>query len=290
MKASLGFVTIGILLMAVGVLAQERAPFAELDRQVRAQRGGWDGDKSVLSTVFDKERRQLGDKFEAELLKYISGDAEKHYWISAFLEDSGYLHGNKPLPQLALLVMEQGLSLLRNKTDETSVGLTVSLNVIAAVQSQELGLPNLATSHKNDAERLLTADSDWHAYFPAMSEDELKTYDAVPSSYKSVRSSPPNDDSSGKPRTRVSGGVLNGRASSLPIPRYPPSARGVSSQVVVGVVFDETGKVIWAHAMSGHPLLQKAAEEAALKATFPPFKLEGKPEKVYGVLIYNFVK
>ncbi len=253
MKASLGFVTIVILLMAVGVLAQERAPFAELDRQVRAQRGGWDGDKSVLSTVFDKERRQLGDKFEAELLKYIAGDAEKHYWISAFLEDSGYLHGNKPLPQLALLVMEQGLSLLRNKTDETSVGLTVSLNVIAAVQSQELGLPNLATSHKNDAERLLTADSDWHAYFPAMSEDELKIYDAVPSSYKSVRSSLPN-------------------------------------QVVGGVVFDETGKVIWAHAMSGHPLLQKAAEEAALKATFPPFKLEGKPEKVYGVLIYNFVK
>ena len=291
MKTSLGL-AICILLTAVGAVAQAlaREPFAELERQVKKQDGGWNGDKSVLSTVFDKERRQLGDKLESELLKYIAGDAEKHYWISAFLEDPDYLHGNKPLPQFALLIMEQGLSLIRSKTDEDSVGLTVSLNVVASVESQELGFSNLATSHKNDAERMLSANSDWHAYFPAMSEDELKIYDAVPSGHKSVRSSLPADESSGKPRTRVSAGVLNGKAKSLPIPRYPLSAREVSGQVVVGIVFDETGKVIWAHAVSGHPLLQKAAEEAAFKATFPPFQLEGKPEKVSGVLIYNFVR
>ncbi len=291
MKTSLGL-AICILVTAVGANAQalSRESFAELERQVKNQDAGWNGDKTVLSIVFNKERRQLGDRFESELLKYIAGDVERHYWIPLFLQDSGYLHGNKPLPQLALLIMEEGLGLLRNRTDEEGVGVTVSFNVLAAVQSQELGLLNLATSHKNDAERLLSANSDWGGFFPAMSEEERKIYQALPSVIKSVRSSLPSDDSLDKPKTRVSAGVLNSKALSLPIPPYPKSSGEASGQVVVSIVFDETGKVIWARSISGHPLLQRAAEEAASKATPPPFRLEGKPEKVSGVLIYNFVK
>jgi hypothetical protein len=290
MKFFLGFACLLLPLISVVAQPPARGAFAEVERQVQSQQGGWNGDKDKLSTVFARVRRQLGDNFEAELLVYITGDAEKHYWISAFLEEPSYLKGNKALPHLSLLIMEQGVSLLRDKTDQESVGLTLSFNVIATVLSKKLGLVNLAMAHKQDAEHRLSTNSDWGAFWPAMSEDDRKIYDDVQTGLKTVHTSLPSDDDPARPQTRVSAGVLNGKALNLPVPKYPPSARDASGQVIVSIVFDETGKVIWAHATSGPPLLQKAAEESALKATFPPFRLEGKPEKVSGVLIYNFVR
>jgi TonB family protein len=93
------------------------------------------------------------------------------------------------------------------------------------------------------------------------------------------------------PKGAVSGGVLNGKAISLPRPAYPPIARQAhaSGTVVVQVVIDEEGNVIWARAVSGHPLLQAVARQAALGAKFSPTKLSGQPVKVSGVITYNFV-
>ena len=59
--------------------------------------------------------------------------------------------------------------------------------------------------------------------------------------------------------------------------------------VVVQVLIDESGNVIQATAVSGHPLLRAAAVEAARAATFAPTRLEGKPVRVAGVVTYNFV-
>jgi hypothetical protein len=72
------------------------------------------------------------------------------------------------------------------------------------------------------------------------------------------------------------------------MPILPLSLREISGQVVVQIVFDESGKVVWSHAISGPAALQKFAEDAASKAEFRPFRLEGKAEKVSGVLIYRF--
>ena len=93
------------------------------------------------------------------------------------------------------------------------------------------------------------------------------------------------------PRAPISGGVLNGRAISLPKPVYPPIAKAahVSGTVMVQVTVDENGNVIAAHAVSGHPLLQGSAVAAARQAKFSPTKLSGQPVKVSGVIIYNFV-
>jgi protein TonB len=93
------------------------------------------------------------------------------------------------------------------------------------------------------------------------------------------------------PRAPISGGVLNGKAISLPKPPYPPIARQAhaSGTVVVQVVIDESGNVISAHAISGHPLLQAVAVAAARGARFSPTKLSGQPVKVTGVITYNFV-
>ncbi|MEO6589884.1 MAG: energy transducer TonB, partial [Pyrinomonadaceae bacterium] len=88
----------------------------------------------------------------------------------------------------------------------------------------------------------------------------------------------------------ISTGVVNGRAESLPKPAFPSAARTVnaSGAVNVQITIDETGNVIAAKAVSGHPLLRQAAEQAALNAKFTPTQLSGNPIKVMGVISYNF--
>jgi len=89
----------------------------------------------------------------------------------------------------------------------------------------------------------------------------------------------------------VSGGVLNGKATALPLPDYPAAAKAVNAggSVSVQISIDEQGSVISAKALSGHPLLRGAAEKAAMGALFAPTSLNGEPVKVAGVLTYNFV-
>ncbi|HEV7860109.1 MAG TPA: TonB family protein [Pyrinomonadaceae bacterium] len=94
-----------------------------------------------------------------------------------------------------------------------------------------------------------------------------------------------------KPTAPISGGVLNGKAISLPKPAYPAIAKSAhaSGTVTVQVLIDENGSVVAAHAVSGHPLLQAVAVQAARSARFSPTKLSGQPVKVSGVITYNFV-
>ncbi len=87
-------------------------------------------------------------------------------------------------------------------------------------------------------------------------------------------------------------GVINGRAASLPKPTYPAAAIAVHAQgkVDVQVFIDETGRVLSANAVSGHPLLRNAAEQAARNARFTPTYLSKVPVKVTGVIVYNFTR
>ncbi|MEP6902049.1 MAG: TonB family protein [Actinomycetota bacterium] len=89
----------------------------------------------------------------------------------------------------------------------------------------------------------------------------------------------------------ISGGVLNGKATNLVKPTYPMAARAVraSGTVNVLVMVDEQGDVISASAVSGHPLLRASAVQAARASKFSPTILSGKPVKVTGVIVYNFV-
>ena len=91
----------------------------------------------------------------------------------------------------------------------------------------------------------------------------------------------------------IRGGVINGRAISLPQPKYPSAARKTrdEGQVKVQIVIDELGKVSKAEVVEGPPsiLLRYAAVNAAQNSLFTPTFLMGQPVKVSGVLIYNFV-
>jgi periplasmic protein TonB len=107
-----------------------------------------------------------------------------------------------------------------------------------------------------------------------------------------IADEPPPPEPKPTPRAApISGGVLNGKAISLPKPGYPPIARAAhaSGTVVVQVLIDENGNVVSASAVSGHPLLIQAAVSAARSAKFSPTKLSGQPVKVTGVIQYNFV-
>jgi TonB family protein len=102
--------------------------------------------------------------------------------------------------------------------------------------------------------------------------------------------SPSNGMPAGAIPKQISGGILNGKARSLPKPEYPETAKaaGVSGAVSVQVLIDEGGNIISATAVSGHQLLRAAAVDAALQAQFAPTRLSGHPVKVSGIITYNF--
>lgn len=112
---------------------------------------------------------------------------------------------------------------------------------------------------------------------------------AIPPGNTNANTNSSNTSSSSQ--APISGGVMNGKAISLPKPQYPAIAKAshASGTVTVQILIDESGKVISAHAIGGHPLLQKAAVDAAYQARFSPTMLSGKPVKVTGVVTYNFV-
>jgi TonB family protein len=111
---------------------------------------------------------------------------------------------------------------------------------------------------------------------------------------------------------QISGGILNGKAVSLPKPEYPEAAKaaGYEGVVYVKVTIDEAGNVVSAVAddqvrkvykaskegesvAQDQPvadiLLRDAAERAAWNAKFAPTRLSGIGVRVSGTIIYNFV-
>lgn len=89
----------------------------------------------------------------------------------------------------------------------------------------------------------------------------------------------------------IEGGILNGRAKSMPRPVFPAEAKAarVSGSVPVRVVVDVDGRVSSAQAVDGPQMLRQAAEDAARDAVFAPTLLSGNPVKVGGIINYNFL-
>lgn len=90
----------------------------------------------------------------------------------------------------------------------------------------------------------------------------------------------------------ISTSVLNGRAITLTVPEYPAAAKAVKAggTVQVQVLIDEKGDVTSVAAVSGHPLLRKAAENAASTSKFAPTFIDGRAVKINGVINYDFAK
>jgi TonB family protein len=89
----------------------------------------------------------------------------------------------------------------------------------------------------------------------------------------------------------IKAGVVNGKALNLIVPPYPAEAKEkrVSGTVNVNVLINETGNVITACAVTGARELHRASEIAAYGSKFTPTTVQGKPVRVTGTIVYNFV-
>lgn len=85
--------------------------------------------------------------------------------------------------------------------------------------------------------------------------------------------------------------LLPRNAVFVPKPKYPKVARaaGASGEVTVEIVVNKLGNVVYAKAVSGHPLLWAASEQAALRAKFKPAVLSKRPVSVRTRIVYNYV-
>jgi TonB family protein len=84
---------------------------------------------------------------------------------------------------------------------------------------------------------------------------------------------------------------INRKLISKPTSVYPPEAKaaGISGDVAVGVIINETGNVAYAWAESGQMPLTAAAVDAAYKLRCKPTFIGGKPVSVKSVVTYKFV-
>lgn len=285
---------------------QEGSPFIELDRQVKSQ-GMWGLDNQRLAELFNLGRKRLGARFEPALMKYLGRDVDKHYWISAFLEAPTYLQGAPPLPHLSLLIKQQALAFLEGKKDYNSLSDVVRLSVTAAVLSEQLGLHELAVSHKARADQLIQKTPELSASVPGMAEEERKLFDALSpqnAGAKAVKLQPnwkaaeaddanPSGAKSGvaiPKRINVSGGVLQEYATKKVQPTYPAEARAarIEGLVKVQILVSEKGNVIEVTAIEGPEQLREIAIDAARQWTFKPITLGGQAVRMSGVLSFNF--
>jgi hypothetical protein len=131
------------------------------------------------ANVIERERKRLGTRFEAELLAYLGNDIDKHYWIACCLSGCSQTQ-DRALESLSLLIRLQALSLLRDKKDEHDLYTVVALQVLSAVQSEHLGFHGLAITHKSQAEALVSANPILKGGYPALSKDDWKLYDSLP--------------------------------------------------------------------------------------------------------------
>jgi len=92
------------------------------------------------------------------------------------------------------------------------------------------------------------------------------------------------------PAVMVENEMLSNRVISLPRPVYPEDARlqKVGGIVRVLAVIDESGSVADAEAVSGSPMLQEAAVNAAKQAKFEPLGRAGSSTKMKTIISYNF--
>ena len=202
-----------------------------------------------------------------------------------------------PVPVPQVQKQEEQPKQQEAKPQKTDQNVDVRKELIADVTRTEL-VPKEVSAKASDvppvrrgvATVLGSSDSNATVAVPAGPGSGTVTTGA-PTKVIDTEEPPPPEVKPTPPRAPISGGVLNGKAISLPKPAYPPIARAAhaAGTVVVQVLIDENGNVVSAHAVSGHPLLTAAAVGAARQARFSPTKLSGQPVKVTGVIQYNFV-
>ena len=219
------------------------------------------------------------------------------YWYDAHLGDMELelttLVAPVPVPQQQ---KQEEVKQQEAKPTKVEQNVDVRRELIADVTRTEL-VPKEVSAKASDVPPVrrgvttVLGATDSSAAAPMAAGSGTGTVVAAPTKVDIAEDAPPPEVKPTPRAAPISGGVLNGKAISLPKPAYPPIARAAraAGTVVVQVLIDENGSVVSASAVSGHPLLTAAAVGAARQARFSPTKLSGQPVKVTGVIQYNFV-
>ncbi len=274
-------VTVLICILSVCAFAQSK-PFEDFRKAVKAESGGFAGNKENLSKIFNNERVRLGETFETELWRYLEDDPDKHYWIASFIDSKSYLHGNSPLPELAFKIRKRSLDLLGN--DKRSRGRRASTLRELAIASKLTGDQEQALRFRDEAEQL-AKDPDLSAYIAGRMRYDVCIYENLAGSISSC------NENEAPRETIITAGWLNSRALEFPQPIYPPNLVGkqrIKTQVDVRIMIGTDGKVITAEAFRGPAEFHNAAVEVAKKARFAPTLLSGQATKVSGWLSFVF--
>ncbi|MGH9855278.1 MAG: energy transducer TonB, partial [Blastocatellia bacterium] len=102
--------------------------------------------------------------------------------------------------------------------------------------------------------------------------------------------SPSASDNAKNSRKVIASEVAQGKALRRIQPPYPPIAKAAnaSGPVQVQILISETGDVLDAYAVSGHPLLLDVAVQAARGWVFEPTEISGRAVRANGILTFNF--
>jgi protein TonB len=91
-------------------------------------------------------------------------------------------------------------------------------------------------------------------------------------------------------RLKVSGGIEQGLLIRNVKPVYPAIARqaGIQGEVILQAVIGKDGHIEKLHAVSGHPMLIKAALDAVQQWLYRPYLLNGEPVEVETQITVRF--
>jgi hypothetical protein len=90
----------------------------------------------------------------------------------------------------------------------------------------------------------------------------------------------------GKAIVWLSSDELDRRATQRVAPKLPPTLR-VAGSITVDVIIGIDGQVKCVRTQKGHPILKKAAIEAARGWTFRPYEVDGRRQVVCGHLLFK---
>jgi TonB family protein len=281
-------ITRALLFLCALSFAQEISrPFAHVDAAFKKSRLRW----SEASEPFQQERTRLGQNFETELWRYLDEDVNKQNCIYNFLLYPEYLHGNPPMPFLAMQIQHKSLSILQGKTDLSSRSMYVTASVNAAILAGTLDLVDKAEVHKRDAETMMAKDRFLTTSFPAIDDYDRCIYDSIGKrEIASPATSCTPKKTAGEPNfTLIEVAEIPTEKFVLnPKPRPTGRTAHQSGLVTVEVVVSENGTVESADAVNGPSDLQPAALKAARGAHFQKTLYRGQAVKVRGQIMYQF--
>lgn len=281
------FLTAMFCLLAISALAQSRTDFS----------GNWE-----LNTV----ESRLDERMRIESIAMKVTQTEKSITVRTFMKRSMPLESDGGMKRIAVNNAAQSVTYIfeAKETGAQTAGIPAVTSMVKASMESD-GRLNLSSTRDIETQEMvtltITVRETWELADEGKTLRVSRTIETPTGMQSSELIFAKKDKidiaaSNGEgisiattPKT-VSGGVLNGKATKLVKPAYPEAAKAVKAggAVSIQVTIDESGNVISASAVSGHPLLRAASEEAALASTFSPTLLQSVPVKVTGIIVYNF--